>query len=51
MSHTDDQEVVRTIGDIKKIASWNWNSGFITGVGTILGILIVVFLLGLKYNI
>lgn len=48
---TDDQEVVRTIGDLKKYASMNWWSGFGSGVIAIVITLFLVFYIGLKYNI
>lgn len=51
MEKTDDQEVVRTIGDLKKYASMNWWSGFGSGVIAIVITLFFVFYIGLKYNI
>lgn len=49
--YTDDQEVNRTIGDLKKFASWNWWSGFGSGVIALGAAIGGLLLIGLYYNI
>lgn len=49
--YSDDQEVSRTIGDLKKHASINWYSGFGSGVIATVIALGIMLAIGLYYNI
>lgn len=48
---SDEQEVVRTIGNLKKVISWNWWTGYVSGAFTIMVILGIIAFIGLYYNI
>lgn len=49
--YSDDQEVTRTVGDLKKFANTNWWVGFGSGTLMILGVLGLFIAIGLYYNI
>lgn len=49
--YQDDQEVVRTIKDLKVFASQNWWGGFVTGIITLIAVLSGLVLIGLHSNI
>lgn len=49
--YTEDQEVTRTIGQLKTYASSNWWSGFGSGIVALGAVLGGLLLIGLYYNI
>lgn len=49
--YSDDQEVTRTVGDLKKFANTNWWVGFASGGAMIVGVIVLLIAVGLYYNI
>lgn len=49
--YSDEQEVVRTVSDIKKLANVNWWVGFASGGAMIIGVLVLIAAVGLYFNI
>lgn len=49
--YTDDQEVVRTIGDLKTIKNSSFWSGYFCGFATLTFLIGLIFMVGLKYDI
>lgn len=49
--YSDEQEVIKTIRDIKTLARQNWWVGFASGGAMIIGVLVLLAAVGLYYNI
>lgn len=50
-SYSDDQEVVRTVGDLKSFASQNWWGGYMIGVVSVIAFLVLLAGIGLYLHI
>lgn len=48
---SDEQQVVRTLGELKKFASYNWWVGFGSGMVALITMLALLTVIGLKTNI
>lgn len=49
--YSDEQEVVKTIKDIKRLANQNWWVGFVSGGAMIIGVVVLLLSVGLYFNI